>query len=292
MDRDVWDLLMRATRSLGSACRPRTRRVRYSDRLIVRLYLWLSWHDLPMCRVADRAVFGSMFRPRSLPSVSQFCKRVGEARFARLLEAVRRRLTGTGRDAALLCIDGKALPVTENSRDKDALTGHGGGRFCKGYRLHAMGDGHGRIVEYRVTDMRVQEKNMAFEMLDCVQPGQVILADGNYDSSRLYDTAAARGAFLFTPIKRGWPHTHVSKKSSPHRREADRVWRTRPVTARLAYRLRSSIERTFANLTNFAGGLRGLPPWVRTRPRVERFVAAKLIVYQARRLAHHPSAAT
>jgi hypothetical protein len=216
---------------------------------------------------------------------------VGEERFERLLELVRRRLTGSGHDAALLCIDGKALPVTENSRDKDALTGHGGGRFCKGYRLHAMSDGRGRIVEYRVTDMREQEKNMAFEMLDCVREGQVVLGDGNYDSSRLYDAAAAHGAFLFTPIKRGWPHTHVSKKSSPRRREADRVWRCRPITARLAYRLRSAIERTFANLTNFAGGLRGLPTWVRTLSRVRRFVAAKLIIYQARRIVRHPSAA-
>lgn len=290
MDRDIWDVLMRATRSLQSACEPRRRGVVFGDRLILRLYLWLVWHDLPMCRVEDRAVYGSMFRPRALPSVSQFCKRVKEPRFALLLEAVRRRVTGSGVDTTLLCIDGKALPVTENTRDEEARTGHGGGRFCKGYRLHAMGDGDGRILEYRLTDMREQEKNMAFEMLDTVRPGQIILADGNYDSSRLYDAAAARGAFLFTPIKRGWPHTHVSKKSSPHRRQADRVWRRHAALAGRVYRLRSAIERIFANLTNFAGGLRGLPPWVRTLGRVSRFVAAKLVIYQARRLSRHPSA--
>ncbi len=259
--------------------------------MILRLYLWLTWHDLPMCRVDDPGVYGSLFRPRTLPSVSQFCKRLKEPRFEQLLEVMRRKLTGSGQDAPLLCIDGKALPVTENSRDEDALNGHGGGRFCKGYRLHAMGDDRGRIVKYRVTHMREQEKNMAFEMLHAADAGQVILADGNYDSSRLYDTAARHGAFLFTPIKRGWPHTHVSKKSSPNRREADRVWREHPVLAKRVYALRSAIERTFANLTNFAGGLRSLPPWVRTLPRVKRFVAAKLIIYQARRLARHPSAA-
>src|ERR1044071_7553795 len=131
---------MRASRSLRSAAPARRRGVTYSDRLIIRLYLWLVWHELPLCRVADASVYGSMFRPRRLPSVSQFCKRVAEPRFAALLETVRRRLTGTVEGVELLCLDGKALPVTETTRDVEALTGHGGGRFCKGYRLHALSD--------------------------------------------------------------------------------------------------------------------------------------------------------
>lgn len=200
MDRDVWMIVMRATRSLGAGPR-RRRRAEYADRLILRLYLWLCWNDLPLCRVRDRGAFGGMFRPRRRPSVSQFCKRVAEPGFAERLERVRRKLAGTAAGAALLCIDGKALPVTENTRDPDARTGHGGGRFCKGYRLHAMADDRGRIVEYRVTDMREQEKNMAFEMLAAVKKGQVVLADGNYDSARLYRTAGERGAFLLTPVK-------------------------------------------------------------------------------------------
>lgn len=290
MDRDIWKLVMRATRSLGSSFDRRVRPVSYSDQLVLRLYLWLTWHDLPLCRVIDRSVYGGMFRPRRLPSVSQFCKRLAEPRLSAMLESVRRRITGTAGESVLLCLDGKALPVTENSRDKQALTGHGGGRFCKGYRLHAMTDDRGRIVEYRVTDMREQEKNMAFEMLSAAGRGQVVLADGNYDSSRLYDAAAERGAYLFTPLKSAGPHPRVSRRSSPRRHEADRVWREHPLLARSAYQLRGAVERAFANLTNFAGGLRGLPPWVRTLARVRRFVAAKLIIFQARRITMHPSA--
>jgi hypothetical protein len=75
------------------------------------------------------------------------------------------------------------------------------------------------------------------------------------------------------------------------RLEACRAWRDRRTLCRKVYALRGAIERTFANLTNFAGGLRGLPTWVRTLPRVRRFVSAKLIIYNARRLARHPSAA-
>jgi hypothetical protein len=265
--------------------------VTYRDVLILRLFLWLMWSDLPLCRVGDYTAYPRYFRPRHLPSVSQFCKRVGEPSFLAVLELVRRRLTGTMDEALLLCIDGKALPVTENSRDEDALSGHGGGRFCKGYRLHAMCDERGRIVEYRVTHMRQAEKDMAFEMLAVARPGQVILADGNYDSSRLYDAAAERGAMLFTPLKQIPGCARVAKKSSPRRHAADRMWSRHPHLSARAYGLRGAIERVFANLTNFAGGLRGLPPWVRTLPRVQRFVAAKLITYQARRLVKHPSAA-
>lgn len=289
MDRDVWMIVMRATRSLGAGPR-RRRRAEYADRLILRLYLWLCWNDLPLCRVRDRGAFGGMFRPRRRPSVSQFCKRVAEPGFAERLERVRRKLAGTAAGAALLCIDGKALPVTENTRDPDARTGHGGGRFCKGYRLHAMADDRGRIVEYRVTDMREQEKNMAFEMLAAVKKGQVVLADGNYDSARLYRTAGERGAFLLTPVK-GFTQDRAARRRMGPRLRACRAWRDHRGLCRRVYALRGAIERTFANLTNFAGGLRGLPPWVRTLPRVQRFVAAKLIIYHARRLARHPSAA-
>ena len=42
------------------------------------------------------------------------------------------------------------------------------------------------------------------------------------------------------------------------------------------------MERAFANLSNFGGGLTHLPPWVRTLPRVTRWVTAKLIIYHAR----------
>lgn len=289
MDRDVWMLVMRATRSLGPMA-PRRRRVEYSDRVILRLYLWLCAHDLPLCRVVDPDVYPSFFRPRSLPSVSQFCKRVATPAFEALLERVRRRLTGAFEGVRFACIDGKALPVTENTRDKDAATGHGGGRFCKGFRLHGLCDDRGRLVDYRVTDMRVQEKNMAFEMLHGVPRGLVVFADGNYDSSRLYDTARARGAYLLTPLKAFATDPATLRQMSPARREAGEAWREHPRLVKRAYAKRGAIERAFANLSNFAGGLRGLPPWVRSLPRVRRFVAAKLVLYQARRLVKHPSA--
>lgn len=291
MDRDIWECVLRATRSLRSAGPAPRRPLRYPDRLILRLYVWLVWHDLPLCRVADRGVYGSLFRPRDLPSVSQFCKRLREPRFTAQLELVRRRLTGVLDHADLLLIDGKALPVTDNTRDADAETGHGGGRFRCGSRLHAMGDDRGRIGEYRVTSMREQEKNMAFEMFARLRPGQLVLGDGNYDSSRLYDAAAARGARLLTKLKVFGKARRTLDRTSPYRREVGELWEHEPDMIADLYARRAAIERTFANLSNHAGGLGRLPPWVRTLRRVRGWVAAKLILYQARRLCRHPSAA-
>ena len=44
------------------------------------------------------------------------------------------------------------------------------------------------------------------------------------------------------------------------------------------YAHRTAIERRFAQLTNCPVGLKGLPNWVRTHPRVRRWVQAKIIL--------------
>jgi hypothetical protein len=45
---------------------------------------------------------------------------------------------------------------------------------------------------------------------------------------------------------------------------------------------RRQVERFFGNLTSFAGGLGPLPSWVRTLPRVERWIQAKLAINAVR----------
>lgn len=46
---------------------------------------------------------------------------------------------------------------------------------------------------------------------------------------------------------------------------------------------RRSIETMHAHLTSSAGGLIGLPAWVRTLPRVRLYVLGKLVLDAARR---------
>ena len=66
------------------------------------------------------------------------------------------------------------------------------------------------------------------------------------------------------------------------RRELVRCWDERPGLAGLVLKARDEIERVFGVLTCTAGGLAPLPAWVRTLPRVRRWVGAKIILYNAR----------
>jgi hypothetical protein len=54
------------------------------------------------------------------------------------------------------------------------------------------------------------------------------------------------------------------------------------VRARALLDQRAAIERIFAALTGFGGGLTTLPPWVRRIGRVTRWVTAKIAIYHAR----------
>ncbi|MCY2930121.1 MAG: hypothetical protein NTV86_11635 [Planctomycetota bacterium] len=48
--------------------------------------------------------------------------------------------------------------------------------------------------------------------------------------------------------------------------------------------MRTGIERSYGNLTSFAGGLGPLPAWVRRPHRVATWVAAKLSLDYTRRI--------
>ena len=76
MDMVIWRALTAAVRSADQRVPRRGRRPRYSDALVTRMYLWSVWHDRPLCWACNRAHYNRMFRPRQLPSVSQFSRRV------------------------------------------------------------------------------------------------------------------------------------------------------------------------------------------------------------------------
>src|SRR5262249_51324897 len=75
MDRQLWKALYSAILRADRAVPRIGRRSTYSDRLIVSMYVWSVWHDRPLCWACDRVHYSSLFRPRRLPSISQFCKR-------------------------------------------------------------------------------------------------------------------------------------------------------------------------------------------------------------------------
>jgi hypothetical protein len=307
MDRELWLIIVAAIERALKAVPSVGRRPRYSDRLIVRMLLWIAWQQRSLSWACDRGHYNHFFRPRALPSISQFARRVKTDRVQRLLQHVHEQLALRGTSCPfdqLTYIDGKALVVGPASKDPDAKRGRCCGAFAKGYKLHALVNEHRRVVLWCVTPLNTDEKVVAEELLMQMPPGNaasdtpasiafsapLTLADSNYDSAPLHAAFAAQGRCLLAPL-RGEQFVSDqgrSKKSlqamGPVRREVVALWEEHPDLANYVLKQRNNIEGVLSVLS-LAGGLDRLPGFVRRLPRVWRWVACKLILYHARQLA-------
>jgi hypothetical protein len=250
------------------------------------MWLWAVLHDRPLCWVCRRENCRGRFRPRRLPSVSQFCKRLATPRF----ELARRRLhdvlAARGHGDLLNYLDGKPLVIQGYSTDPDARNGIACGKYAFGYKLHARVTRGGFIAEYTVLPLHEGEPNTARSLLERLTPGALVLADANYDSGPLYQAVASRGARLLTRLKGQHLRRPGSlRRATPARQEAIDAWNATPRQCERALEVRDGVERVFARLGNFGGGLGPLPAWARRLPRVRRWVDAKIAIYHARLLA-------
>jgi len=246
------------------------------------MYLWSVWHDRPLCWACNRAHYNRMFRPRQLPSVSQFSRRVKTPRVSEMLQAVNAYLTRTDTPVELAFLDGKPLPISFQSRDPDARVGWATKRFAKGYKLHACATVDGRIPAFSVRPMNEGEAKVARERLAPVPEAKLILADANYDTQHLYKALGARDQQLLTPLKRIAVNPGPLRRMGPHRRFAIDLHQHLGKEYRVLLDLRDQVERIFSALTGFGGGLTTLPSWVRRLDRVSRWVTAKIAIYHAR----------
>jgi hypothetical protein len=296
MDRELWTLVFaavkRAARRVGWSGGRRA--PRYPNWLIAAMYVWCCWHDRPLCWACDRGHYGGLFRPRRLPSVSQFTRRVKGDDFQRILQFVHDELAQRG----LVChegyVDGKALLVSPVSKDRQATRGKVSGGFAKGYKLHAFVNEHRRIVVWSTTGLSEDEKTVAMHLLPHLppmSPQALVLKDSNYDSAPLHKAAdvLVPDAKLVGPLRgqdrvgAGGHHPVTLRQMGATRRELVSAWSTCPGLLKLTLKARDTIERCFGVLCCTAGGLgTALPPWVRTLARVRRWVGAKIVLYNAR----------
>src|SRR5262245_54730630 len=149
----VYQVIRQVDRQLG---RPK-RRPEYSDVLIVAMYLWAAAHDRPQGWACRRESYGSVFRPRALPSESRFSRRLRTARSMALLEGVYRALARTDDPTPVATIDGRPFPVGPCSKDRDARPGRVAGGFARGYRLHQIVTEDQRVLCWSVTALNVSE---------------------------------------------------------------------------------------------------------------------------------------
>jgi hypothetical protein len=279
MNSHGWTVLYQTIRRAANALPSPPRRPQYSDVLIVAMLFWAVSHDRPMSWACDRSHYHSPFRPGRVPSVSQFSRRVRSERTWRILDDVYRRLAQTDRITRLCCLDGRPLPVGSCSKDGEARPGRVYGGFARGYKLHVLLTADYRVVNWSVTALNVSEQAVAVALVETVPILGLVLADGNYDGTPVYDAVAAKGGQLMTPVPDNAGQGH--RRTSPHRLSGIDLYRD---WGRYIYRERIRVEQGLAHMATFGGGLGALPPWVRTLERVRRWVGVKVTLYHVRRM--------
>ena len=276
MSNQIWRVLypviVRESRAMGR----RARRATYSDRLIVAMFFWMVLHDRTQQWACDRLSYHGPFRPRALPSPSRFSRRLRSERCRQLLKRVVEAFRGSPQ-AGYYFLDSRPLTIGACSKDPDGLAGRVYGGFARGYRLHSLIDENGVVVAWRVASMNVAEMSVAPELLGQAPAKSLVLADANYDRTPLYEGAHAAGVTLLARPRKNAGKGH--RPQSPIRLASIALWNTDP--QKHIY-MRWHVERAQAHQSTFAGGLQPLPTWIRRLPRVERWVAAKLVIYHAR----------
>jgi hypothetical protein len=285
MDREIWRTVLSAIKRAARQVDPTARDPVFKDWLIVAMYFWTCWHDRPQCWACDREHYGRLFRPRKLPSISQFNRRVLTLSVETIMQRVHNDLSKIGLAMPVSFIDGKPLLVSPVSKDPDARWGHVTGGFGKGYKLHGIVTEDQRIVVWSLTALNVHETHVAEAMCDFLRPqldDGLILGDGNYDAADLHKRVERTGLRLLTPLRGMAEHPVTLRQMGSARREHIETTAQSPALVKYLLNWRTQIERVFSMLSCHGGGLGPLPSWVRRIGRIRRWVGCKIMLYHAR----------
>jgi hypothetical protein len=294
MDRELWTqvliVVQRAAARVG--WNGGRRKPVYANWLIVAMYIWSVAHDRPLSWACRRDSYNGLFRPRALPSISQFTRRVKHDDCQRILQLAHDQFAQRGVTTEAVYIDGKALPVSPVSKDRDARRGRISGAFARGYKLHAAVNAARRIVVWSVMGLNEDEKTVArHALLPNLPPltrDGLVLTDSHYDSAPLHaQVCEPLGVWLVHPLRgqdrAGGKNRWWKLRQMPaSRRALVSLWERHAELMRFTYKARQQIERVFGVLTCTAGGLSNLPAWVRGLDRVRRWVGVKIALYNAR----------
>jgi hypothetical protein len=285
MEHQLWKRIVAVLLALDN---PRTpTRFDFSDQDIVKVFYWSVICDRPTSWACRRENWPIHLRKRPLPSAATMSRRLRSPAVVALLDALERRVVAPKGSSLFWMIDGKPLPIGGCSKDRQSGYGRAAGGKAKGYKLHALVGGGGAVACWRVAPMNKDERAMAGRLVKAAPPEVVgyLLADANFDSNPLHQICDDRGDLQLLTPRRGGPG-----KGTGHRKQAAGRLRSIALTeapfpafAEQLLKDRDAVERQFGNLTNWGGGLSGLPAWVRTHRRVRRWVQAKLVLAALKR---------
>jgi hypothetical protein len=289
LERQQWRTVLSAVKRASRRLPKPKRRPKFPDGLIVAMYLWATWHDRCLSWACDRTHYGRLFRPRKLPSVSQFSRRIKSGRCRQILQWAHEELAEVGLSSPVSYFDGKPLLVSPVSKDRDAKRGRVSGGWGKGYKLHVWATEDGRVPLFCVTGLQVGECPVAealCSLMPPLGPYSVVLTDTNYDDRDLHKAINPLGGVLVSPLKKQeqFPpeqgrHEVTLRQMGPGRRELVSAWADTPELVRFVLKSRARVENIFSRLT--LAGLGYLPPFVRGADRVTRWAGGKLILYHA-----------
>jgi Transposase DDE domain len=259
----------------------------FTDHDIVKVYYWAVLHDRPTAWALDRRHWPPhRRRGLALPSDTTMSRRLATPAVRGLLTQLEERVVRPAGAGLYWMIDGKPLVIGGCSKDRQAGSGRAAGGKAKGYKLHAIVAPDGAVAAWRVAPMNKDERVMAERLVKAGPPIRgYLVADSNYDSNPLHEACAARGDLQLVTRRRYGPgHGTGHRKQSPGRlRSMALLEGPDPRFGEGLLQARAAIERAFGNLTNWGGGLTGLPPWVRGHRRVHRWVQAKLVLTALKR---------
>jgi hypothetical protein len=253
----------------------------YTDHDVVKVLLWASVHDRPVSWACQGKHWPMELRRKKLISQGQTSRRSRTFSLQQVLMQLRQAMRDRLPTGRIKYIDGKPLPVGGCSKDRDAKFGRGAGSIQRGYKLVCLVDQHGPIDQWRLGSMNVPEHVQAKTLLGQIDQAAYIVGDNEYDKNELYEQAGSQNVQLVGAFKR-------NAQAVGHRRHSARrleglALQQQPLGQQLL-RMRTGIERSFGNMTCFAGGLMPLPAWVRRPHRVALWVTTKILLDYSRRI--------
>ena len=149
--------------------------------------------------------------------------------WARLLDAVSKAYDGD-----IQMIDSSSIRVHQHGGNakkdgRSSCMGRSHGALTT--RIHAMVDANGLPVTLRLGAGQAYDGHSAFDRLDSLKPGSILLADRAYDADKLRAAIAAKGAAANIP-------------AMPRRRH-------KPAFTPFLYKYRNLVERFFSKLKHF-----------------------------------------
>jgi hypothetical protein len=283
MEHQLWLSILEVLQSLRKS--RKSTNCDFGDDDIIKVYYWAVLHDRPTRWACQSRNWPLWRRGQALPSPSTMSRRLRSQSVRHRLDALEQRVVAPQQPGLYWMIDGKPLPISGCSKDRQAGYGRAANCKAKGYKIHAIIDPHGDIAAWRLAPMNKDERVMAERMLRTAPIQGYVVADSNYDSNKLHQVCGERDQLQLVVRRRYGPnHGTGHRRQTPGRlRSMQLTENPNPAFANRLLKDRSQIERHFAHATNWGGGLICLPPWVRTHRRVHRWVQAKLTLTAVKR---------